>query len=59
MTIRKIALDGRRRDKTSSPDRPNTTHREQHVMFWCSIRRGFSSEEAAVQVGTSAPVGSR
>jgi len=42
-----------------SPGRPKEAHREQHVLFWKLIRKGLSSERAAVQVGASAPVGSR
>lgn len=47
------------RPKLSSPGRPKAAHREQHVLFWRLIAEGISSEEAAVQVGASAPVGSR
>lgn len=47
------------RQKLSSPGRPKAAHREQHVLIWCLIAEGISSEEAAVQVGASAPVGGR
>ena len=47
------------RPKLSSPGRPKAAHREQHVLFWRLIAEGISSEEAAVQVGASAPVGGR
>lgn len=47
------------RAKLSSPGRPKAAHREQHVLFWCLIEEGISSEEAAVQVGASPPVGGR
>ena len=59
MTIRKRASDRSYRAKVSSPGRPKAAHREQHVLFWRLIGKGLSSEEAAVQVGASAPVGSR
>lgn len=47
------------RAKLSSPGRPKAAHREQHVLFWRLIAEGISSEEAAVQVCASAPVGGR
>jgi transposase InsO family protein len=59
MTIRKRASDRSSREKVSSPGRPKAAHRAQHVLFWRLIGKGLSSEEAAVQVGASAPVGSR
>jgi len=59
MTIRKRASDRSIREKVSSPGRPKAAHREQHVLFWRLIEKGLSSEEAAVQAGASAPVGSR
>jgi len=42
-----------------SPGRPKVAHRAQQVLFWRLIEKGISSEEAAVQAGASAPVGSR
>jgi IS30 family transposase len=42
-----------------SPGRPKVAHRAQQVLFWRLIEKGVSSEAAAVQVGASAPVGSR
>lgn len=59
MTIRKRGSDRSGRGKLCSPGRPKAAHREQHVLFWRLIEKGLSSEEAAVQVGASAPVGSR
>lgn len=47
------------RRKLSSPGRPKAAHREQHVLFWRLIAQGVSSEEAAVRIGASAPVGGR
>lgn len=47
------------RSKLSSPGRPKAAQREQHISVWRLIAEGMSSEEAAVQVGASAPVGSR
>ncbi len=59
MTIRKRASGRSSREKVSSPGRPKAAHREQQVLFWRLIGEGISSEAAAVQVGASAPVGSR
>ena len=59
MTIRKRGSDISGRDKLRSPGRPKAAHRHQRVLFWRLIANGLSSEEAAVQVGASAPVGSR
>ncbi|WP_299753326.1 hypothetical protein [uncultured Boseongicola sp.] len=42
-----------------SPGRPKVAHRAQQFLFWRLIEQGISSEEAAVQAGASAPVGSR
>ncbi len=57
--IRKRASDRSGREKVSSPGRPKAAHRAQQVLFWRLIEKGISSEEAAVQAGASAPVGSR
>ena len=59
MTIRKRGSDRSGRDKLRSPGRPKVAHRYQRVLFWRLIAQGLSSEEAAVQAGASAPVGSR
>ena len=59
MTTHKRASDRSTRVKLSSPGRPKAAHREQHVAFWTLISKGLSSEDAAVQVGASAPVGGR
>lgn len=59
MTSHKRASDRSTRDKLCSPGRPKTAHRSQRVLFWRLIEKGLSSEEAAVQAGASAPVGSR
>jgi len=59
MTIRKRGSDRTGRDKLRSPGRPKLAHRYQRVLFWRLIAKGLSSEDAAVQVGASAPVGSR
>src|SRR4051794_28161627 len=42
-----------------SPGRPPEATREQRRRFWVLIAEGKSSEEAAAEVGVSAPVGSR
>jgi hypothetical protein len=59
MTIHKRASDRSTREKMRSPGRPKMAHRAQQVLFWRLIEKGISSEEAAVQVGASAPVGRR
>ena len=59
MTTHKRASDRSTRGNQSSPGRPKAAHREQHVAFWKLISKGLSSEDAAVQVGASAPVGGR
>lgn len=59
MTRHKRASDWSGRDRMSSLGRPQAVHRSQQVMFWRLIGQGLSSEEAAVQSGASAPVGSR
>jgi len=47
------------RGKLSSPGRPPIWQREQLRGFWQAIASGKSSEDAAVSVGVSAPVGAR
>ena len=47
------------RGKLSSPGRPPIWQRENLCRFWQGIAAGFSSEEAAVEAGISAPVGNR
>jgi hypothetical protein len=48
--------DGR---KIYSPGRPPVWQREQVQRFWVKIAEGLSSEDAALAVGVSSPVGSR
>ena len=59
MTNRKRASAHSTRTKLSSPGRPRAALRSQQVKFWELIKQGVSSEEAGVQSGASAPVGSR
>ena len=47
------------RRKLSSPGRPPVWQRENLCRFWRGIAAGLSSEEAGVEAGVSAPVGSR
>ena len=47
------------RAKLFSPGRPPVWQRETLCRFWRGIAMGLSSEEAAVESGVSAPVGSR
>lgn len=47
------------RGKIASPGRPPVWQREQVQRFWVKIAEGLSSEDAALGVGVSSPVGSR
>lgn len=47
------------RKKLRSPGRPPVARREELVDFWAAIARGLTSEDAAVTVGVSMPVGTR
>jgi IS30 family transposase len=47
------------RDKLRSPGRPGVGMREHRRRFWAFIAAGLSSEDAAMEVGVSQPVGSR
>jgi IS30 family transposase len=47
------------RDKLRSPGRPGVARRDERRRFWTLIAAGLSSEEAAIGVGVSQPVGSR
>src|SRR3954471_19543666 len=51
--------DRARRDKLRSPGRPGVASREERRRFWVFIAEGLSSEDAAMKVGVSQPVGSR
>src|SRR5919107_391564 len=59
------AMAGRRRsdralrDKLRSPGRPGVASREERRRFWAFIAEGLSSEDAAMGVGVSQPVGFR
>jgi IS30 family transposase len=47
------------RGKMYSPGRPPGWQRDQVQRFWVEIAKGVSSEDAAVAVGVSSPVGTR
>lgn len=47
------------REKMNSPGRPAVWQREQVQRFWVRIAEGASSEDSAVGVGVSSPVGNR
>jgi transposase-like protein len=47
------------RDKLRSPGRPGVASREKRRRFWAFIAEGLSSEDAAMKVEVSQPVGSR
>src|SRR5919107_3314229 len=59
------AMAGRRRSdralrgKLRSPGRPGVARREDRPRFWAFIAAGLSSEDAAMEVGVSQPVGTR
>src|SRR2546429_8421681 len=42
-----------------SPGRPPVARREHRQRFWAAIARGVASEDAGVEAGVSAAVGSR
>jgi hypothetical protein len=52
-------LAGAGRERMRSPGRPSVARWEDRQRFWAGIRRGLSSEDAAVSVGVSQPVGTR
>ena len=47
------------RDKLRSPGRPPVARREDRRRFWMLIATGLSSEDAALRIGISQPVGFR
>src|SRR2546423_2883972 len=47
------------RGQMPSPGRPTVAWREDRVRYWAAIARGVSSEQAAVEIGVSQPVGTR
>jgi IS30 family transposase len=47
------------RGKLRSPGRPGVARREHRCRFWAFIAAGLSSEDAAMEVGVSQPVGFR
>ena len=59
MGAKKRRSDGAGRKRLTSPGRPPVATREDLVGFWAAISAGRSSEDAAVEVGVSMPVGSR
>ena len=59
MRARKRRSDRALRAKFHSPGRPGVARREDRRRFWALIAEGHSSEDAAIGVGVSWPVGSR
>src|SRR4051794_8880588 len=59
------AMAGRRRSdralrgKLRSPGRPSVARQEHRRRFWAFIAEGLSSEDAAMEVGVSQPLGTR
>ena len=47
------------RGKSRSPGRPPVARQEHRRRFWAFIAEGLSSEDAAMEVGVSQPVGTR
>lgn len=47
------------RGKLRSPGRPGVARREDRRRFWVLVAEGLSSEDAAMEVGISQPVGTR
>ena len=47
------------RGKLRSPGRPAVARQEHRRRFWAFIAAGLSSEDAAMEVGVSQPVGIR
>ena len=47
------------REKLRSPGRPPVARQEHRRRFWAFIAEGLSSEDAAMRVGVSQPVGTR
>lgn len=47
------------RGKMRSPGRPPGWQRDQYLQFWAEVAKGMSSEDAAIAVGLSSPVGCR
>ena len=47
------------RGQVPSPGWPTVAWREERVRFWVAIRRGASSEDAALEIGVSQAVGTR
>jgi transposase, IS30 family len=56
---RKRRADRALRAPMRSPGRPPVTRREHRQRFWDAIARGLSSDEAAIEAGTSPAVGTR
>ena len=52
-------LDAAGRLPMRSPGWPSVARREERQRFWAAIRRGLSSEDAAVETGVSPAVGTR
>ena len=59
MGARRRRSDRALRGKLPSLGRPGVARREDRRRFWASIAAGLTSEDAAVGVGVSPPVGSR
>jgi transposase-like protein len=58
MTTGKRKAERSTRRKLCSPGRPPVWQRENLCLFWRGITAGLSSEEAGVEAGVSAPLGS-
>jgi transposase len=54
-----VGHDRALRPKLKSPGRPPVARQDLRRRFWASIAEGLSSEDAAMEVGISQPVGTR
>ena len=59
MKARQRRSDRALRGVLRSPGRPGVARREDRRRFWAFIAAGLSSEDAAMEVGVSQPVGFR
>lgn len=59
MIVRKRRSDRSGRAPLPSPGRPPVSSRDERRRFWSAIAAGMSSEDAAIAVGVSQPVGTR
>ena len=59
MTMRKRRSNRSGRAPLPSPGRPSLAGRDDRRRFWAGIKKGLSSEDAAIKAGVSQAVGTR